>query len=71
MKKVYRNIVKGYSLGELFAIATHNAKEYNEEWYILGASGMASNAKGRKGYEQYESTKVNPQGKWSAVPAFS
>lgn len=47
--KVYRNIVKEFSLGRLMAIAQDNAKKYNETWYVLGNSGMAANAKGRRG----------------------
>ena len=67
MRKIHRNIVKGYGLAQLFDIIEHNAKEYNENWYILGNSGMAANDIGCKGWEQYERMGVTPEGKWFRV----
>ena len=69
MKKVYRNIVKGYHIGRLIEICQQNSKKYNETWYILGDSQMAANAKGRKGYEQYEALAYHPNGNVEVIPS--
>lgn len=60
MKKVSRNKVSGFSVGRLYAIAQNNAKEYNETWYVLGDSGIATN--NRRGYEQYDALTYYPNG---------
>jgi hypothetical protein len=67
MRKISRNIVKGYPLSQLLPIAKANAEKYNENWYILGNSGMTANDKGRKGWGQYEAMGITPEGEWFRV----
>ena len=69
MKAVYRNIVKNMPNGQLFAVAIHNAKRYNETWYWMPQGQMAANAKGRKGYEQHSGVACHPDGSQEVVGA--
>lgn len=62
MRRITRNRVTGYPIGQVMAIAEHNAKERNEIWYAAIAGNMAFNEKGRKGYEQYGAIGYRPDG---------
>lgn len=69
MTAVYRNIVKGFSFGRSWEIARHNAAQYNEVWFVLLDAQIAANARGRRGYEQFDAIACYPDGRQETVPA--
>ena len=69
MALVYRNIVKQVGAARAMAVSKQNAEKYGETWYWMPDGQMTANAKGRRGYEQFQALAFNPDGSTEIIEA--